>query len=290
MSEILEVTLHGVNFRLKVPQESERATRFKALFEERADYEAVMAGVLKRLLVREPPPVFGDVGSFIGYYTCYAASLLRDRAPVFALESNPHYAAVTAESVRLNDLERVDVLNYALTETPGQVAMDGPKLISGEPEGSVPALPLDDLFPLQEACPNVLKVDVHGSEGKVLSGAKRLLREAVTHVLLELHPNVYLNRYSPGVSRIQILDLLEECGFSNYYVAGHRYSWSDGLHSFLESGRFAYRPLNRETRDLLLFDRSNHLFVLASKEDPVRFLGEPVTDPSVREYPDWVTT
>lgn len=290
MPNAMNVSLHGVEFALEIPADNARATRFRETFEERGDYEVVMAAVLKRLLERDPTPVFADIGSFIGYYTCYAGRIVNDRAPVFAIESNGAYARTTERSARLNGLDRVEVVHYALADTPGQAGTDGPKLVSAAAGEATPATTLDDLFADHDRPPEVLKIDVHGAEGLVLKGGRRMLRDCVSHVLLELHPNVYLQRYSPGTSREQILDLLAECGFSTWYVAGHRYSWSDGLHEFLASGRFAYMPLDDKTRPFLLFDRTNHIFVYACKEDPAQVLGEPVTDPSIDEYPDWVTT
>lgn len=52
--------------------------------------------------------------------------------------------------------------------------------------------------------------------------------------MLELHKNAYLHKFAPDISRMQILDILEQAGFTNYYVADHRYTWSDGLKVFQE--------------------------------------------------------
>lgn len=282
--EAMNLCVHGVDFQLAIPAEDAKAQHFRQLFQDRGQYEAVMAAILAKLLQTLPDPVFVDIGGFLGYYTCYAAKLLRGKAMVHAVESNPDYVAAISQAVHLNQFGNVRLLHAALSDRVEPlravdntvVADDGGAV--GHP---VTSTTFDALCRETGLQPTIAKMDVHGFEGKILGGMEETLRQSLQFLLLELHPNVYLRRFAPGISRMQILDRLEDAGFSNYFVAGHRYTWSDGMQVFFDSGRFAYQPLNRENRGMLLFDRHNHIFVLSSKIPLEPILGPSALDPSL---------
>jgi len=243
-------------------------------------YEPVATACLTHLLRGLPDPVFVDVGAFIGYFTCYGAALLADRRPVFAVESNPVFCEAIRQAVRLNGFRHVRVLEAALADHSGSVTVDDTAVLPMDGSRSsgqaVQAVTFDDLCAREGIAPTVLKIDVHGAEGTVLRGMSRVCRESVQAVLLELHALRFFEPHSPGVSRLDLLELLEELGFSLFHVAGHRWERSSGIAHYLEQGRFAYVPLTRETRELLLFDRPVDVLVLASKVDPAGLLGPSV--------------
>lgn len=301
----LSLSVHGTGFRLVIPPDSPNARLFRDVYQRNGHYEAVMTAVLARLLAAQTRPVFADLGAFIGYYTVYASRLLGDRGEVFAVESNPAYADTVREALALNGLERPRVFQAALSDREETLWAQGTTLHDGSDRGNAPflAVPehraagsqripglegeavavrtmtLDQLCAKQGLAPTIAKMDVHGTEGKILGGMPRTLRGPLEFLLLELHNNLYLRKYTPGITRNRILDLLEDAGFRTYFVAGHRYTWSDGLQAFLASGQFAYRPLTRETRDLLLFDKFTEIFVVASKRPLEEVLGPAVEDP-----------
>jgi hypothetical protein len=132
---------------------------------------------------------------------------------------------------------------------------------------------LDDLCARAGIAPTIAKMDVHGTEGKVLGGMRRLLAGPLDCLLLELHSNAYLRKYSPGCDRESILDLLDAAGLAVSLVAGHRYTWSDGLLAFRETGRFSWRPVNSATRDLLLFDRTSDALIVATRRPLADMIG-----------------
>ena len=49
------------------------------------------------------------------------------------------------------------------------------------------ATTLDDVFKDKEHIPNILKMDVHGAEGKILAGSNKLLSNNIKYLLMELH-------------------------------------------------------------------------------------------------------
>ena len=53
--------------------------------------------------------------------------------------------------------------------------------------------------------PEIIKIDVHGAEGKVLDGSKKILKESVKVILLEMHTNEFINNFSGGMNRKKLL-------------------------------------------------------------------------------------
>lgn len=305
-TENMPLSVHGTEFQLAIPTDSANAQHFRQVFERNGQYEAVMTAILARLLAASERPVFADIGAFIGYYSVYAAKLLQGRGAVFAVESNPDYADTVRASLALNNIEDVRVFQTALWDREetlwanGVTLQDGsarakaafpmPEHIPGQLLGSpsaegeavaVQAITMDRLCAQHDLSPTIAKMDVHGTEGKILRGMHDTLHGPLQFLMLELHKNAYLRKYAPDISRMQILDILEQAGFTNYYVAGHRYTWSDGLKVFQDSGRFTYQPLTRETRGLLLFDRHADVFVLSAKQALEPILGPSILDPGL---------
>src|SRR5919198_2394166 len=99
-----EVTLHvgETTFRVCLAGGREVAGEYLSLAAKGEVYEPVATACLTRLLQRLPEPTFVDVGAYAGYFTCYAASLLGDRRPVFAVESNPIFCEAIRHAVALN--------------------------------------------------------------------------------------------------------------------------------------------------------------------------------------------
>jgi len=292
--ETLVLDIHGQRVELLIPHYSENARIIKQhhLTRPNYEYEAIMATLFGRLLASIERPEVLDVGAFIGYYTALAGKLLAGRGRVWAIESNPRHVEVLRETIRLNRLENAESVHAALSDRPEPVVAlneevwsDGqrPGAANGHASGqpiAVQAETCDALCQRLGIAPNLAKLDVHGYEGKVLGGMRDSLRTSLDYVLLELHQPTYLEKFTPGITRTHILDTLDDAGFHVYYVAGHHYP-PDTRRRFLDAGRFAYHPLTRENRGMLLFDRQSQVFVLASKRPLPDVIGPSMVDPSV---------
>lgn len=282
-AEIIDLHVQGISYQLRIAEDNPPAKKFRQVFELNGQYEAVMVAILTRLLDTLDAPVFVDLGAFIGYYTCFVAKRLHGRATVFAVESNVRFIENLEETLRLNKLDNVRLFHAALSDHVEQVWADGTAVVREGASSNGLAMTtttFDTLCADAGLRPNIAKMDVHGAEGKIIGGMPHVLSHSLEYLLLELHPNAYLRKYGPGITRMRILDLLEEAGFRTYYVAGHRYTWSDGMQVFFDTGRFAYQPLTRQTRGMLLFDRHNQMFILASKRPLEGVLGPSILDPS----------
>jgi len=241
---------------------------YGGLAKKKAVYEEIMVECLRQILDAFPAPVFMDVGAFMGYYACYVATYRNDRVPVYALESNPDYCATIRRSIAENGFQKVALLDavlsdqteilYVVKETVSREKVPGAKAIR--------AVTFDELCEERGIVPTVLKVDVHGAEGKVLAGARRALRESARFVLLELHPDDDLEKYSPGYTRHDVLTLLEETGFKNHLIGGFRDKRSPERRAFHDTGKVQFVEITKDNRDVIFFDRNIDLFIFSVRD------------------------
>lgn len=142
-----------------------------------------------------------DVGAYTGWYSVVAATL-NPAGKVFAFEANPVVAASLRRNLELNCLENVQVLEYAITEADGQgdfhVGGAGlPSSSSLEPEWeglyrsiSVRTRSVDSVLDEAGKPPvDFVKIDVEGSEHRVLNGMVQTLRRCQPVLVVELLPD-----------------------------------------------------------------------------------------------------
>jgi FkbM family methyltransferase len=283
--ETLVLDIRGQQVELRVPANHNAIQAFKRQQTTQPDYrfEAVMTAALEKVFDALDQPLFFDVGAYIGYYTARGGKLLEGKGRVWGIESNPKHVAVLREIIDLNGLRNAEAVHAALSDRGEPLrTIDEEVWTDTAGEGAVvQAETCDALCERLGVRPNVAKIDVHGFEGKVLGGMRELLRDGLDYVLLELHPNAYLERFTPGITRLTILDILDEAGLRIYYVAGHRKPSSEVLRPILEDGRFVYQQITRENRRVLLFDRHVHLFVMATRRPLEEVLGASILDPGL---------
>jgi FkbM family methyltransferase len=175
--------------------------------------EASVQEALRRT-VREGSVVY-DAGANLGFFTLLAARLTGPRGRVEAFEPLPSSAAAVRANAALNGFAQVHVHQAALGRETGR----GEFLAVAEPSQShlgdrgrhpdtrdvleVDVLALDDLVGSRgHPPPDVLKIDVEGSEIAVLEGARDVLRSHAPAIVCELHET---NR--------EVHDLLVELGY-----------------------------------------------------------------------------
>jgi FkbM family methyltransferase len=167
--------------------------------------------------------VLADVGANVGMYTVFAA--LARSASVIAFEPESENYAVLNRNVRLNSLaERVTALCVGLSDARGVQRLYISEARAGESGHSLGAevgfdlkprpaafaqgclaLPLDDLVEAGNVpAPQYVKIDVDGSEHKVLRGMERTLK-TVRSLLVELNPAL--------AEHLEIRAHLESAGF-----------------------------------------------------------------------------
>jgi len=138
------------------------------------------------------------------------------------------------------------------------------------------ATTMDDVFEKKKIIPNILKMDVHGAEGKILFGSKNLLKKNVDYLLMELHTSNYLEKFSPGYTKTDIIKGLINLDFNCYIISPH----SDGNHKNLISedlttqqlylnntNKLKYLKIEKDLTASILYDRNfADIFILAIKK------------------------
>jgi FkbM family methyltransferase len=188
--------------------------RFRNLGGERA--------IIKDLLseIKLDDIVF-DVGANVGTYTCFVAQRVTG-SQVIAFEPHPTNLAGLRSNLRRNDdaviIEKaladlegnaeLEVVSYDIGEGKHSLVTDSPSETIEIEVSTGDRLVEDGTIPN----PTVVKIDVEGSEGRVLEGLKTSLsRPACRLCYVEIHPD-RLPDY--GDSTESIVSMLEDCGFS----------------------------------------------------------------------------
>lgn len=141
-----------------------------------------------------------DVGANIGFFTLLAAAFAGEAGRVIAFEPVPAIADLVREAAQRSQLsDRVEVRTQAVALTPGTEALyvvddaSWSHLASrGNPGRAVSTIDvevttLDAVVAQGAPPPDVIKLDVEGSEGDVLRGAHDTLRTHRPAVVVELH-------------------------------------------------------------------------------------------------------
>jgi FkbM family methyltransferase len=280
--DIVRMVVDGVEFALDLAGIHPQHARVYKMFAEKGYmYEPVMTRCLTKLLKQMNEPRFMDIGACAGYYTCYAAALLKnDARPVSSVESNPIHCQAIRRSCEVNGMRNVKVYEALLSNVVEPAAVSGFSVLVGEGQAGqgTMTIPLDQLCVRDSIpTPNIVKMDIHGSEGKALFGMPSVLRE-VDHLLLELHGHDRLEELSPGMKRSDILGLLWDLKFSIYCMAGHTAPPKEVGREGIRSGGFAYRLVTPENVDSLFFDRLRQQFFFVTREDIRATLGDSVHD------------
>ncbi|MEW6144228.1 MAG: FkbM family methyltransferase [Thermodesulfobacteriota bacterium] len=191
-------------------------------------YEPALAGMLKKLLSAGGPVTFVDIGAHIGYFTVYAGRLIGKRGNVISIEPNPDYYGQVVRNIEINGLgENVRTFKIGLSDRSGRAETTGWEerdLVESE-TGSVEVATFDRLCAAEGIRPDVVKIDVHGAEYKVLSGMTRALDEHVKHLFLETHPEDLMQGYKIS----DVVNLLDRAKFDLFQLNDFRTNAGGGI-------------------------------------------------------------
>jgi FkbM family methyltransferase len=139
---------------------------------------------------------YWDVGSHLGYMVAVASRLVGPTGTVVAFEPNPENIRRLRRTIELNDLQNVVVREVALSDHVGQsdFYVDAASSMGSLLEGSTPIASMhvptstadDELKSM--ASPDLVKIDVEGSESMVLAGAGALLERRPALIVEVLTP------------------------------------------------------------------------------------------------------
>lgn len=208
--------------QLAVPDVASFLSTYRELFVEQA-YRFDFPGGAPRIL---------DLGANIGLSVLYFKQLFPE-AQVTAYEADPGIFRYLEDNVRAAGVTGVKLVQGAVWHEDSELTFrsegsDGGRLAQGSdcetascPEVRVPAFDIRGI--LRSAPFDVLKVDIEGAEGEVMSACRGLL-DGLRYVFVEFHS-------TPGRPQQlhTVLDVLSEAGF-RYYLEGVHHIRSPFFH------------------------------------------------------------
>jgi FkbM family methyltransferase len=187
------------------------------------DYPAAILGYTERKLIdwllanARPGETWLDVGANCGYTSLALARAIGSEGRVFAFEPALSTAACLEHTGRVNRLDQLVALPFALADVPRPVVsrfasergmIDSQLHDDGRLEmTAIVAVGLDAIWDgIADGDPVVhgIKIDVQGMELEALRGMRRLLSRYRPKIVLEIHRDV---------PRDEVLALLESCGY-----------------------------------------------------------------------------
>lgn len=157
----------------------------------------------------EPGSVCYDLGASIGYLSLLMARKARE---VFAFEPAPHAVEEIRRHAEANAFRNITVVCSPVSDCERDVEFSLTDVAFGSciTSGDTPWRKLKlrtttlDAFVSSHPFPDFIKIDVEGEEGRVLKGARSILREKRTPICCELH--------SEQCAR-EVLEILSEYGY-----------------------------------------------------------------------------
>ena len=293
---IVDQQIQNVKFKIRVRKNNLQAhyTYTDLLKDKDVVYKPSTIVCLNSILKIQKKPIFADVGAFVGHYACYVSKLLNYDTPVYALEANSSFCEDIRRNASLNNISNIEVINSILSDKKEEsfvydVAVMNPqeleqkKLISNDYYNEVLksgrkifTTTIDDVFKEKEIMPNIVKLDAHGAEGKILSGSKNLLKNNVNYILMEVHTPKDLEMYSPGYTNVDIVKGLIDLDFNCYLISphsdGHRklfdVDWTNAQSYLNNTSKLKYFKIEKDLATSVLYDRNfSDIFILAIKKD-----------------------
>ena len=259
---LANINIENCNFKIWLMKNDDQAhSVYRPLHDKKISYETIMIKSLVSTIEKLKAKNFLDLGSFMGYYACFIAKYFDDKIKVYAIESNEEYSRYIDKSVKINNFENVEILNEILSDKNEDLYVHKEGVYNLDEKKThyqkKLSVTLDEICLRHKINPEIIKVDVHGAEGKVLFGSKKILQNNTKIILLELHTSKYLKKFSNGCSRKKIIEYLLSLDFKCYLISSFRdFEQSVDLQkSFQIRKKFNYIQINLENFDSIFFDR-----------------------------------
>lgn len=210
----IEDSIYGIDFRMV----DDGIFEYYVLFSINEIYEPALTRKLIEILEKNKSYTFIDIGSHYGYFTIIAGKLLGSGGRVISIEPNPKSYNRLLENIDINNLNGiVTSYNIGLSENEGRAKMgawDNRKTIS-DTHGDIVLVSFDELCRKENITPDIVKIDVFGAEGNILSGMSDTLHK-VSHLFCELHEDMN------GYTAKDIVTIMESAGLEVFEFTKHR--------------------------------------------------------------------
>lgn len=187
-------------------------------------YEPFESSVVRTYL--KPGMTVYNIGANIGYYVLLASESVGRRGTVYAFEPEPRNVELLKKNVAENNASNVKVCPSALGAERGTAMLSLSSTNSGDhrltaiadrEHVSVPVTTIDDLIEAGYPKPDVIIMDVQGSELDVVRGSIELLKSRSPLVIFtEFWPEGLNERHANGAS--ELLEILGTSGFQFHRI------------------------------------------------------------------------
>jgi len=193
-----------------------RTTRYMVLTGE---YEEETMNLLKKEL--KPEMIVFDLGANIGIFTLLASKLIGESGHVFSFEPDPYLFNILKDNLNLNKVNNASIYQIAVSNKVGtakfsiNLDQDGDNRLNSktmeENFVEVKTTTIDEFCKKNELKINFLKLDIQGSEPKVLEGMKQTITKSPEiKIVTEFYPSAIRDT---GSSPEDYLSNLEKYGF-----------------------------------------------------------------------------
>jgi len=183
-----------------------------------------------------------DIGAFLGTYAVLSARRVGPAGKVIAVEPSPTTFAILRRHLEMNGCRppQVDARRAAVGGETGQTTLlvfdEEPyrNMVAPEPADGMPV----DRVTVETLCetwgrpPDWIRMDVQGQEFEVLRGAREVLREGRTRLVVEMHPEQWPDY---GITSRDVPDLLAAHGLRARPVVPGTDAFGQGAHALLEA-------------------------------------------------------
>lgn len=209
-----ENSVCGIDFKMM----DDGVFEYYILYSRNEIYEPALVQKLKEILEKNKTCTFIDIGAHYGYFTIIAGKVLGPGGKVISIEPNPKCYNRLLENININKLNGiVKTYNIGLSENEGRATMgswDNRKTINDN-NGDIVLLSFDELCSKEHITPDIVKIDVFGAEGNILSGMSNTLHH-VSHLFCELHEDMN------GYTAKDIITVMESAGLEVFEFTRHR--------------------------------------------------------------------
>lgn len=181
-------------------------------------YEPSTSSLLKKIFSDYDGLTFIDVGAHYGYFTCFV-SKISPATKVIAFEPGRKQVNILRKNIAVNR-SQAEICEFALSDKNETVGFtDRTMKVNPLKEvETIKCVKFDDIVDSLSSEKLFIKVDVHGAEGKVLSGMKESLKEKTEVLMVELHAENLLVDYTHK----EIMTLVMESGLHFYELQDFR--------------------------------------------------------------------
>ena len=90
---------------------------YQPLHKKKNSYETIIIKTIISVVEKLKIKNFLDLGSFMGYYSCFVSKYFNESLKVYAIESNREYSEYIKKTLSKNNFKNVEVINEILSNT-----------------------------------------------------------------------------------------------------------------------------------------------------------------------------